>query len=611
MATPPKRILIFVCLSSLFITFSCSPTDPLTKSIPQWDTLELTFEGPQTSEDAESNPFLDMRLDVEFTHHTGTIYTIPGFYAADGNAAETGAGSGNIWKVRFSPDRVGEWTWEAHFTTGKNVAVNGNGNTIAISPSEGTFIVSQGKENESTFKKQGRLTVDGTYYRFAGSNKYWLKAGADSPENFLAYADFDGTYRYQAQTEGGESKTDTILHHYQPHVSDWKEGDPTWQGAKGKGIIGALNYLASQHMNSVYFLTMNIEGDGKDVWPYTSHEERHRFDCSKLDQWDIVFSHMEDLGIMMHVVIQETENETLLDKGNTELERKLYFRELIARFGHHLALTWNLGEENGPANFSPNGQTTAQREAMIDYFASNDPYDHPVVLHTHAWAEAKDHILDSLLGYKGLDGLSMQISQSKNVHSEFLRWKSLSAESSHPWLLGMDEIGQWYKGALPDEVDPSHDTLRREVLWGSLLAGGAGIEWYFGAKYAHNDLQCEDWRSREKLWDQSHIAVDFFDKYLPYWEMLPLKQGERESPLYGMAKEEDTYVLYMESANVAQLPIDLPSGTYSLQWYDPRNGGALQEGSIETLEGGNNSEIGIAPSHPERDWVILIQKHPE
>ena len=27
-------------------------------------------------------------------------------------------------------------------------------------------------------------------------------------------------------------------------------------------------------------------------------------------------------------------------------ERKLYCRELIARFGHNLALNWNLGEEN-------------------------------------------------------------------------------------------------------------------------------------------------------------------------------------------------------------------------------------------------------------------------
>ena len=597
-----------MCLSLLSMIISCNTREVERESIPQWDRLELTFEGPQTSEAAETNPFLDMRLDVAFAHESGKVYLIPGFYAADGDAAQTGSTTGNVWKVRFSPDRVGEWTWTARFSTGKDVAINGEGKEGRISPSEGHFLVSERENEGSTFQKQGRLTVDGTYYRFVGSQKYWLKAGADSPENFLAYVDFDGTYRYQAQTEGGESKTDTVLHHYTPHVADWKVGDPTWQGDKGKGIIGALNYLASQHMNSVYFLTMNIEGDGKDVWPYTSHEERYRFDCSKLDQWEIVFSHMEDLGIMMHVVIQETENERLLDDGNTGLERKLYLRELIARFGHHLALTWNLGEENGPADFSPYGQTTAQREAMIDFFASHDPYDHPVVLHTHAWAEAKDHILDSLLGYKGLDGLAMQISQSKQVHAEFLRWKSLSAQTTQPWLLGMDEIGQWYKGALPDKVDPGHDTLRREVLWGSLFAGGAGFEWYFGAKYEHNDLQCEDWRSRERLWKQSAVAVDFMERYIPYWEMEALEMSGNEEEVYALAKEGVLYALYLSKADISRIALDLPEGNYSLKWYNPRKGGELQEGSTPLITGKNgNSQIGTPPNEIEDDWVLLIQ----
>jgi len=39
---------------------------------------------------------------------------------------------------------------------------------------------------------------------------------------------------------------------------DWQSGDPDWGNGKGKAIIGALNYLASQHVNSIYFLPMNI-----------------------------------------------------------------------------------------------------------------------------------------------------------------------------------------------------------------------------------------------------------------------------------------------------------------------------------------------------------------
>ena len=48
----------------------------------------------------------------------------------------------------------------------------------------------------------------------------------------------------------------------------------------------------------------------------------------------------------MHVLTQETENDQGLDGGELGRHRKLYYRELIARFAHHRALVWNLGEEN-------------------------------------------------------------------------------------------------------------------------------------------------------------------------------------------------------------------------------------------------------------------------
>jgi len=138
------------------------------------------------------------------------------------------------------------------------------------------------------------------------------------------------------------------LHHYEPHARDFKPGDPTWQNGKGRNIIGALNYLASKGGDSVYFLTYNIDGgDGKDTWMWTTPEVRDRYDCSKLDQWEIVFSHMDKLGIQLHVITQEAENDRKLG-GSPDLNpvRKLYYRELVARFSHHLAVLWNLGEEN-------------------------------------------------------------------------------------------------------------------------------------------------------------------------------------------------------------------------------------------------------------------------
>src|SRR5690606_8458592 len=135
-----------------------------------------------------------------------------------------------------------------------------------------------------------------------------------------------------------------------PHVRDWKPGDPTWKGGKGKGMIGALNYLAGRGVNAFSFIPYNAGGDGDNVWPFASHDDKLHYDCSKLDQWAVVFDHAQALGLYLHFKMQEQENDddgpASLDGGDLGPERKLYCRELVARFGHELALNWNLGEEN-------------------------------------------------------------------------------------------------------------------------------------------------------------------------------------------------------------------------------------------------------------------------
>ena len=62
--------------------------------LKQWHDVVLTFDGPASSESAQPNPFLDYRLNVTFTRGSKS-YQAPGYFAADGNAAETSAKAGN------------------------------------------------------------------------------------------------------------------------------------------------------------------------------------------------------------------------------------------------------------------------------------------------------------------------------------------------------------------------------------------------------------------------------------------------------------------------------------------------------------------------------------
>ena len=80
-----------------------------------WHRVTVDFPGPVTSEDAEVNPFRDYRLSVLFRNEdTGNTVEVPGFYAADGNAAETSATEGSTWRVHFLPSEPGAWPTGLH-----------------------------------------------------------------------------------------------------------------------------------------------------------------------------------------------------------------------------------------------------------------------------------------------------------------------------------------------------------------------------------------------------------------------------------------------------------------------------------------------------------------
>jgi hypothetical protein len=609
-----RKLYLLIGLIWPVILMSCSNNVvTINGEFKKWHTLTFSFQGPEVGEQSSPNPFLDYRLFMTF-RNGDSDYTVRGFYAADGHAAETGADTGNIWQVRFCPDMEGTWDYSVSFRHGEDIAVNSApdaGKPVYFDGNKGNFIVGPSNKTGKDHRGKGRLVASGgRYLQFLETGEYFLKGGADSPENFLAYADFDGTtYQGTSENRMGEANPNTSLHRYTGHVKDWKPGDPSWMKGKGKGITGALNYLAFKGMNSVYFLTLNIGGDGHDVWPYTGYDERLRFDCSKLDQWEKVFLHMDSLGIMMHLVTQETENELLLDNGDTRYERVLYYQELIARFGHHLALTWNMGEENGFADFTPRAQNREQQKTMIKFMKDHDPYNNPVVLHSHSNPKYRYDIFDELLGFKHLDGPSLQLGNPLDTHSETNAWIIKSMQAGKPWVVCIDEIGPHWRGVDPDDrLINNQDSIRKYVLWANLMAGGGGVEWYFGYKNHNNDLNCEDWRTRDRMWDYTRFALEFFQHYIPFAEMEPADELTGNSGNFCMSLPGKMHVLYLPKGGDPIIDLSAEEGNFKVLWYNPRTGGKMIPGILPSVDGGSIRHIGQPPADKGSDWAVLLQK---
>lgn len=559
-----------------------------------WHTVLIDFRGPASSEaDDELNPFLDYRLQVEFTGPSGQQYDVPGFFNGDG----LGNGEGNLWQVRFTPDELGDWDYKASFRTGKDVAISldpSEGKPASIDGQGGSLKIGAINPDAPGFLKWGRLEYVGGHYLKFRNGPYWIRGGTDSPENFLAYVGFDNT---------------PSSHKYAAHIEDWRPGDPDWNDGDGRAIIGVLNYFARKHVNSVYFLTMNIGGDGGDVYPWigtpprkgSPDDDNLHFDISKLSQWETVFEHAQRNGIFLHFVFNEAEepNKRELDNGELRRERKLYYREMVARFGHHLAMQWNLCEE-----YNLGFNLGAERvRAFADYVRSVDPYDHPVTVHSSGDPVRE---LAFTFGDERFNMTSVQLNQ-RNIDDVTERMRAATIKAGRPIPISLDEF-TIPKGQSSWQPVDDADRWRVEKIWPTYLSGG-NIEFILGDLLWTESFKTPE---RDKLWDYLWNARKFVQD-LPFHELQPsdalITGTEKKNGIKAQvfAKQGEVYAIYLPTAaQTGSVDLTKAEGAFQLQWYNPRNG--RFEGSTVVIQGGTKFALADPPSDSESDWVVLIKK---
>ncbi len=594
-----KQGLRIVCFAFVFACSMPGRAATVTGDLTKWHRVTVDFVGPFHHEmDSNPNPFLDYRLQVRFTSPGGDrLYDVPGFFDGDGS----GGASGSVWRARFAPDEAGTWTFVASFRSGAGVAVDLSptaGAPAWFDGESGSFVVAERDASAPGVLRYGRLESVGRHHFKFRDGGYWAKVGTNNPENLLGYRGFDNTpYAW---------------HSFANHVADWNPGDPDWDSpdttstTDGRGIIGALNYLAAQGLNSIYFMPMNIGADGKDTWPYASasinrdgsagNDNRH-FDLSKLAQWEIVFTHAQRKSLLLHWVLSDktVANKNELDNATLGIERKLFYREMAARFAHHNAMQWNLCEEyNLDLPLSP-----ATIDAWGDYLLAVDPYDHPITVHSHG--NTYETALAPFLDEDWFKVMSVQTWQlPEDIGSAIEYFREETTRVGNPIPVNLDEcIGM-------NQISAAE--YRKRTVWDALLSGG-GFEMF--KSYGDSDL--DDFRVYETYFRYGRYAREFVASNLPFETMGPadsLVTGE--DPLYGgaevFAREGEVYAVYLPKASPEpSLSLADPFGSYEQTWYNPRTGAF--EGPPRELTGGGTVGLGAPPSDPNEDWVVLVRRN--
>lgn len=167
----PRFHFVLVLLA---LAFGFHPT-PSTQSpsIVRWGLFEASFASTQKY----ANPFQDVDLFVTFTSPSRQAYTVRGFW--DG---------GNAWRVRFSPDELGDWTYATRAAPDTDRGLHARTGSFGV-------VVNRG---ETRFDRHGpiRVSASRTFLEHAdGTPFFWLADTAwngalqSTPEEWLHYAD--------------------------------------------------------------------------------------------------------------------------------------------------------------------------------------------------------------------------------------------------------------------------------------------------------------------------------------------------------------------------------------------------------------------------------------
>ena len=544
------------------------PRDAYTTEI--WSPAEIILHSSMDY----ANPYTATEIDATFTHTDGTTITLPGFWM-----------KGKVWAVRFSPTKVGEWTYTVTCKDAANTGLHATGRVTAIETTKDTEIARHGFVTVETGKH---------YYQYAdGTPFFWL-----GDTNWQAFTNVSTTVcNYPGCGCGSQ---------FRHLVSD--------RVAKGFTVF------------QTYFVPEAGNGE-KPLWLGRGHEQPD-IDVFN-DKVDEMFAYLHERGMMVALGLGcHTSTPERM-----ELEDFLRFtRYVVARYACY-SLVWIAGQE---INIAGNGKTPGHT-SMDYYMAASalieelDGYSHPNSAHMYP-VMATDESAQRLDTAEWHDSWTIQGGHGDRYSSNVGYMQSSAFYESYYTATGSGHVKPFVESESNyEDINCGAFTgydANRISAWKAMLSGSAGFTYgvtgiwagcfstdtYTGWYDGTSSYSYEPWYMGLGKPGSFEVAYmkRFFETIGPWYELIPRFPGSRDATFLAkrdsyMAATEDGALIvsyfFGERGKTGTLKNLDPSKTYDAYWFNTLTGKFIPvEKGIVSADG--NYAI---PDKPNAgDWVFLL-----
>jgi hypothetical protein len=546
-------------LTLLAVAVSGLVTSAQAASVPKWDRFERSLESSVNY----ANPVQEATVTATFVSPSGENFKVPGFW--DG---------GKTWRVRFSPNKEGKWTFATTCSDAGNKGLH---------QQKGEFTCGAASGNDR-FSKHGpvRVSADGRYLMHEDSTPFF----------FLADTAWNAALR----------STDEEWNSYIKTRSEQK--------------FTAAQWVTTQWRTAP-------DGDIEKQLAYTGPTNRIVINPKFFQRLDRKVEALNKAGLLNVPVLLWA----IRGGGNAQVnpgvllaedQAILLARYMVARWGGN-DVAWILG---GDGDYR--GER-AQKWRRIGRAVFNDIAHAPVTMHPQGmqwvWNEFKDEKWYDFVGYQSGHG----------DDEKALRWLSEGpitedwARLPHKPIINLEPPYENHLG-YASKKPLSADFVRRAMYWsmlntpsGGITYGGHGVwGWDDGTKAPvdHGSTGTPlPWKKALTMpaAEQMKFFHDFFTTN-DFWRLRPtpmfvVNNPGKESPAKFISAartdNKDLLIVYVPEDRTVEIKLDALPPSPNVTWLNPRTGENSPAVAVVTQ---NTCQF---PTPSEGDWLLITRSQPE